>query len=119
MCDCVCVQLRGEVTCGKVFIDSPVVHLERCVSPVPDEPYYMVLAIIDRDAALLHQNISHPNVERDSNFPSFLKDIKSDKNQRLVFYSHIQYVSNQISTWTPPLKVFANCPCVLLRGALG
>lgn len=62
----------GGLTCRKVLVDGPVVHLKSSVAPVSCESYHMVFAIVHWDAVFLHKDINCANVECDTNFALFL-----------------------------------------------
>lgn len=64
------------ITCGKVFVNGPVVHLQGGVAPIPGEAHYVVLPIIHRCARLLDNNVHGANVERHPDFALLLKERK-------------------------------------------
>lgn len=44
-------------TCGEVFVDWPVVHLQSGVAPIPGEAHQVVLPVVDRHGYLLHTDV--------------------------------------------------------------
>lgn len=64
---------ESRLTCRKVFIDWPVVHLQSGIPSVPGETHQMVFAVVDRGRCLLHADVHRPNVECNTYFSLFLK----------------------------------------------
>lgn len=60
-------------TCREVFIDWPVIHLQRSIPTIPGKTNHMILQIIHWGAAFLNSDILRPNVEGNANLPLFLK----------------------------------------------
>lgn len=72
-------------TCGEVFIDRPVVHLQGGVTPVPGESDQMVFAIVYGRGCLLNADVHCPDVERHTHFALFLeKTQREDEQKKMV-----------------------------------
>lgn len=78
---------RGN-TCGKVFIDGPVVHLQSGISTVPGESDQVVFAIVYCCGRFLDTDVHRPNVECHTYFALFLEKTQSEEEQRESYSSN-------------------------------
>ena len=76
---------RWVLTCREVFVDGPVVHLQRGVASVPGEPHHVVLPVVHRCARLLDDDVHRADVERHPDFTLLLRKT----NTKTFFISHI------------------------------
>ena len=56
-----------------MFVDGPVVHLQRGVASVPDEAHHVVLAVVDDDRGLVDGDVVRAHVEDDADLPLVLR----------------------------------------------
>ena len=70
-------------TCGEVFVDWPVVHLQSGVAPIPGEAHQVVLPVVDRHGYLLHTDVWRTNVEGHAHLAFRLKE-KGRRNRNVL-----------------------------------
>lgn len=73
MISCIFNGIIGCRTCWEVFIDGPVIHLQRSIATISGKADNMILPIIHWGTALLHTDVHCANVEGHSNFALLLK----------------------------------------------
>lgn len=61
-----------------MLVNRPVIHLQRSIAPIPGEADNMVLPIIHRGAAFLHDDVHSADVEGHSNFALLLERKKNN-----------------------------------------